>query len=142
MSHERTVARKHSPRGRQFGQGQPRATGRPKGAIGEKTIVQKIAGELHDVTQNRTSKRVSTYELLLITMRGLAMAGDLRASKWMTQYCLKTMPENDGNYGYLVVPETMSAEMWIEQARKHNETATNPELWDDPLTRIVEEMNN
>ena len=43
MTKQGKVGRGHPPVNRRFGRGQKRAAGRPKGALGEKAIVQKIA---------------------------------------------------------------------------------------------------
>ena len=124
-----TSGRGRPPTHRQFGHGQKRAAGRPKGAIGEKAIVQKIAGELHKVQQNGQAIEVNTIELLLISMRNLAMKGDLRASKWLTDYRARIIPEpgKDG-LGFLVVPETLPPEKFIEQEMFLNKFRTDPEL--------------
>jgi len=124
-----TSGRGRPPTHRQFGHGQKRAAGRPKGAIGEKAIVQKIAGELHKVQQNGQAIEVNTIELLLISMRNLAMKGDLRASKWLTDYRARIIPEpsKDG-LGFLVVPETLPPEKFIEREMFLNKFRTDPEL--------------
>jgi hypothetical protein len=98
----------------QFGQGQKRAAGRPRGAIGEKAIVQRIAGELHKIQQNGQSIEVNTIELLLISMRNLAMGGHLHAAKWLSDYRARITSDPD-NGGYLVVPEVMPVQQFIER---------------------------
>ena len=124
-----TSGRGRPPTHRQFGHGQKRAAGRPKGAIGEKAIVQKIAGELHKVQQNGQAIEVNTIELLLISMRNLAMKGDLRAAKWLTDYRARIIPEpsKDG-LGFLVVPETLPPEKFIEREMFLNKFRTDPEV--------------
>ena len=111
------------PAHHQFGQGQKRAAGRPRGAIGEKAIVQRIAGG--------QSIEVNTIELLLISMRNLAMGGHLHAAKWLSDYRAKITPDPD-NGGYLVVPEVMPEQQFIEQQMFLNKFRTNPELREDP----------
>ena len=113
---------------RRFGRGQKRAAGRPKGAIGEKTIVQKIAGELHKVQQNGQAIEVNTVELLFISIRNLAMKGELRASKWLTDHRTRIAPDPGEGGGYLVVPEDMPMEQFIEQEMFLNKFRTDPEL--------------
>jgi hypothetical protein len=119
------------PAHHRFGQGQKRAAGRPRGAIGEKAIVQRVAGELHKIQQNGQSIEVNTIELLLLSMRNLAMGGDLRAAKWLSDYRAKITPDPD-NGGYLVVPEVMPEQQFIEQQMFLNKFRTNPELREDP----------
>jgi hypothetical protein len=127
------VGRGHPPVNRQFGRGQKRAQGRPKGAVGEKAIVLKIAGELHEVTENGEKTQVTTYELLLKSMRNLAMSADLRAAKWLSNYLRPKIPEPDDSVGFLVVPETMPPHQFTEQMMLRNRFAANPELKEDPL---------
>lgn len=120
------------PAHHQFGQCQKRAAGRPKGAIGEKAIVQRIASELHKIQQNGQSIEVNTIELLLISMRNVAMGGHLQAAKWLSDYRAKITPDPD-NGGYLVVPEVMPEQQYIETEMFLNRFRTNPELREDPI---------
>jgi hypothetical protein len=62
-------------------------------------------------------------------MRNLAMKGDLRASKWLTDYRARIIPEpsKDG-LGFLVVPETLPPEKFIEREMFLNKFRTDPEL--------------
>jgi hypothetical protein len=131
MTKQQSTGRGRPPAHRQFGRGQKRAAGRPKGAIGEKAIVQKIAGESHKVKQNGREIEVNTMELLLISMRNLAMSGDLLAVKWLTDYRARILPETDHG-GFLVVPEGMPTEDWIRRATFLNKFRVNPELKEDP----------
>jgi hypothetical protein len=129
-----TSGRGRPPAHRQFGRGQKRAAGRPKGAIGEKALVQRIAGERHKVQQNGQAIEVNTIELLLISMRNIAMRGDLRAVKWLTDYRAKILPDA-GYGGFLVVPEPMPPEKFIERAMFLNIFRTNPELREEAALR-------
>src|SRR4030088_2707050 len=52
---------------RQFGQGQKRGKGRPRGATGMKTIVQNLARQMHHVPQ--FEKPITTVDLLLLQLR-------------------------------------------------------------------------
>jgi Family of unknown function (DUF5681) len=131
MTEQQNSGRGRPPAHRQFGRGQKRAAGRPKGAIGEKAIVQKIGGESHKVKQNGREIEVNTMELLLISMRNLAMSGDLRAAKWLTEYRGRILPEAD-NGGFLVVPEVMPIEEYIQRETFLNKFRTNPELKENP----------
>ena len=134
MSRQGKSGQGYPPVNRQFGRGQKRALGRLKGALGEKTIAQKIAGELHEITDHRESARVTTYELLLKSMRNLAMSADLRAAKWLSDFARRKTPDpHDDRSGFLVVPETMPEKLFIEQMMLRNKFATNPELNEDPL---------
>jgi uncharacterized protein DUF5681 len=131
MTEQQSAGRGRPPAHRQFGRGQKRAAGRPKGAIGQKAIVQKIAGESHNVKQNGREIEVNTMELLLISMRNLAMSGHLRAAKWLEDYRTRILPEA-GHGGFLVVPEVMPFEEYIRTETFLNKFRINPELKDDP----------
>jgi hypothetical protein len=131
MTEQQSSGRGRPPAHRQFGRGQKRAAGRPKGAIGEKAIVQKIAGESHKVKQNGREIEVNTMELLLISMRNLAMNGNLRAAKWLTDYRARILPEA-GEGAFLVVPEDMPPEEWARRVTFLSKSRINPELKEDP----------
>jgi Family of unknown function (DUF5681) len=131
MTKQEKVGRGHPPVNRQFGRGQKRAAGRPKGALGEKAIVQKIAAELHKVERNGETVEVTTLELLLLTMRNLAMKGDLKAARWLTEYRERVLA-SDARGGFLVVPEVMPIHEFIRQQEFLNRFRTNPELKENP----------
>ena len=132
MTEQPNAGRGRPPAHRRFGRGQKRAAGRPKGAVGEKAIVQKIASELHKIQQAGKSIEVNTIELLLISMRNLAMSGDLRAAKWLTDHRAKIAPDPGEGGGYLVVPEGSPPDKFIEREMFLNKFRTNPELKEDP----------
>ncbi|MGY3694620.1 MULTISPECIES: DUF5681 domain-containing protein [Bradyrhizobium] len=92
MSDSDKVGRCRPPKESQFGRGQRRASGRPKGARGENAIVQDIATELHRVQLNGREVEKTTAELLLISMRDLAMEGNLKAVKWLNEYRARLDP--------------------------------------------------
>jgi hypothetical protein len=128
MNKEHDSGRGDPPAHRQFGRGQKSAAGRPK--IGEKAIVQKIAGELHKIQQNGRTVEVNTMERLLISVRALAMSGNLRTAKWLEDYRARILPDPDQG-GFLVVPEEMPTEQLIETETSLNQFRTNPELKED-----------
>ena len=131
--------RGHPPPGRQFGRGQKRAAGRPKGAIGEKAIIQKIAGERHTIQQSGRQVEVNTVELLLLSMRNLAMSGHLQAAKWLSDYRARQLPQEGKGVGFLVVPEGMPTEQLVAREEFLNRFRTNPELKEDPLISAMNE---
>jgi hypothetical protein len=133
MSWQEKSGRGHPPSDHQFGRGQKRARGRPKGAVGEKSIAQEIAGEVHEVRENGESKRITTYELLLKSMRNLAMSTDLRAAKWLSDYFRRKVGDPDDGARLLIVPEEMPVEQWVRQAMLRNRFATDPELKEEPI---------
>ncbi|MBR0868011.1 DUF5681 domain-containing protein [Bradyrhizobium sp. YCK136] len=137
MSDDSKTGRRRPP-STQFRRGQKRAGGRPKGAIGEKAIVQKIAGERHRIQQSGRDVELNTIELLLLSMRNLAMSGHLQAAKWLGEYRERQLPQ-DKNVGFLLVPEAMPDEQYIAQQMFLNRFRTNPELKEDPLIAAMKE---
>jgi hypothetical protein len=135
------TGRGHPPPDRQFGRGQKRAGGRPKGAIGEKAVVQEIAGELHEIRENGKSAKVTTCELLLKSMRNLAMSADLRAAKWLSDYHRRKIGDPDESGQWLVVPEPMSDDRWIREQMVLNKFRTHPELREDPFFANCRKQN-
>ena len=124
------VGRNSPPIRRQFGQGQKRGKGRPRGAIGMKTIVQNLARQMHHVPQ--FEKPITTVDLLLLQLRILRLKGDLRALKFSDSYFARFQPIESEVGGWLVVPQTMSPEAFIERQMKLNQLRTDPSL-DDPF---------
>ena len=126
----RPVGPNSPPIGRQFGQGQKRGKGRPRGATGMKTIVQNLARQMHHVPQ--FEKPITTVDLLLLQLRILRLKGDLRALKFSDSYFARFQPIESEVGGWLVVPQTMSPEAFIERQMKLNQLRTDPSL-DDPF---------
>src|SRR4030081_2566499 len=124
------VGRNSPPIRRQFGQGQKRGKGRPRGATGMKTIVQNLARQMHHVPQ--FEKPITTVDLLLLQLRILRLKGDLRALKFSDSYFARFQPIESEVGGWLVVPQTMSPEAFIERQMKLNQLRTDPSL-DDPF---------
>ena len=138
MSSLEGAGRGRPPTNKRFGRGQKRSVGRPKGALGEKTIAQNVAHELHDLKQQGVAKRVTTYELLLVTMRGLAMTANLYAVKWLSEFSARRNIEPERRCGFLVVPQTLTPEEWKAQMERHNARhQENPEDRYDPLLRSI-----
>ena len=131
MSESGKVGKGRPPTKNQYGRGQRRGS-RPKGARGEKSIVRDIAGETHQVQSNGHKRIVTTFELLLISARDLAMGGNLKAAKWLNEYRATLNLEGDG-CGFMVVPETKPEEMFIKEMEFRNRYAKCPEMQDDPL---------
>ena len=130
------LGRNSPPTRRQFGQGQKRGKGRPKGAIGTKTIVQKLARRLHHVAQFENP--ITTVDLLLLQLRGLRLKGDIRALKFSDSYFAKFQPIERELGGWLVVPESMTSEAFSEREMKLNQLRTDPTLKDPFLNPPTE----
>ena len=65
--------------------------GRPRGAKGHKQIVRKIANEMHSVVEDGNRRKRSTFELVLLQLRNLAVQGNVQAFR---SYCEVFSPRN------------------------------------------------
>jgi hypothetical protein len=135
-NYRQPVGRNSPPIRRQFGQGQKRGKGRPKGATGMKTIVRNLARQMHHVPQFENP--ITTVDLLLLQLRILRLKGDIRALKFSDSYFARFQPLEGDVGGRLVVPETMPAEAFIEREMKLNQLRTDPTLNDPFLTHPVD----
>lgn len=126
------VGRNSPPIRRQFGQGQKRGKGRPKGATGLKTIVQNLARQMHHVPQYE--RPITTVDLLFLQLRILRLKGDVQALKFSDSYFAKFQPIESEAGGWLVVPQIMSPEAFVEQQMKLSQLGTDPSLNDPFLT--------
>jgi hypothetical protein len=122
------LGRNSPPIRRQFGQGQKRGKGRPKGAIGVKAIVQNLARRLHYVAQFENP--ITTVDLLLLQLRGLRLKGDIRALKFSDSYFARFQPIETELGGWVVVPESTTSEAFFEREMKLNQLRTDPTLKD------------
>lgn len=94
--------------------------GRPLGSKNRKTIVKKIANEMHTVTEEGRQRQRSTLELMLLTLRNRAAEGDVPAFDTYMKYLMKSEPqESNSKLGYLVVP----AQQTMEEAKVEGEKA-------------------
>jgi hypothetical protein len=132
-NYRQPVGRNSPPIGRRFGQGQKRGKGRPKGATGMKTIVRNLARQMHHVPQFENP--ITTVDLLLLQLRNLRLKGDIRAHD---SYFARFQPLESDVGGWLVVPESRSAEASREREMKLNQLRTDPTLNDPFLTRPVD----
>ncbi len=99
--------------------------GRPKGAKNRKTIVKVVANEMHSVTEAGKRRRLSTLELVLLSLRNMALEGkNVRAFDELHRLIKVYQPqETDDNCGYLVVPAVKTPEEAIAEGEKANAEA-------------------
>ena len=106
---------KHS-RFKQKQSGNPK--GRPLGAKGRKTIVEEIANEMHWVEEGGKPRNRSTLDLVLLSLRRLALEGDVRAFREYRGFLERYGPQEPLNPpGHLIVPEPIPREEWEKEAR-------------------------
>jgi Family of unknown function (DUF5681) len=99
--------------------GNPR--GRKKHARSRKAIVSMVANELHGASIEGMPDKISTLELVLLTLRDKAMKGNVSAFRSVQKLLDQYGPdETEQSYGVLLVPTPLSEREWIAQARKKN----------------------
>jgi len=101
-----------------------------------KTIVQNLARQMHHVPQFENP--ITTVDLLLWQLRILRLKGDIRALKFSDSYFARFQPVESDVGGWLVVPQSISAEAFVEREMKLNQLRTDPSLNDPLLTRPVD----
>jgi hypothetical protein len=113
------------PMTRRFKQGQSgNPSGRPRGSKNRKTIVKRIANEMHAVTEDGRRRRRSTLELMLLALRNRAAEGNFRAFRAFKKYLTKFEPQDTpSKLGFLVVPAGLTEEEFIKEAEKSNAEA-------------------
>jgi hypothetical protein len=111
---EENVGYGRPPKATRFQSGQSgNSKGRPKGAQGHKGIVEKVASELHRVTEGDTARWSSTLELILLSLRNRAAAADVKAFKAYSDLQARfEPPEATRQGGYIVVPEVLTEDEW------------------------------
>lgn len=110
----------HPPEDHQFNAGAAgnrNTQGRPRGSKNRKTIVRKIAGERHRVTENGRKVTRTTAELLLDRLRIMAIKGNPKAVKYF-QILLKRHEPDVNPYegcGFFFLTECAnSVDEWVE----------------------------
>ncbi len=113
------------PMKRRFKSGQSgNRRGRPRGSKNRKTIVRKIMNEMHTVTEDGRRRRRSTLELMLLALRNLVAAGNVRAFRAFMKFQAKYEPqESNSRLGCLVVPAGITPEEEIASSEKLNAEA-------------------
>jgi hypothetical protein len=92
--------------------------GRPRGARNRKKVLEEALLERHRVVQDGAPSLRSTCELILMTVRNLAMRGDLRAIGAFNQLLDSCDPDTSAeSHGIIVLPE-MDQESWEELTRQ------------------------
>ena len=120
-----TVGYGNPPMTRRFKQGQSgNPSGRPHGSKNHKTIVKRIANEMHAVTEDGRRRRRSTLELMLLALRNRAAEGNVPAFRALRKYLARFGPQDTpSNGGYLVVPAPVTPEEFAMEAEKANAEA-------------------
>src|SRR5688572_15389789 len=96
--------------------GNPR--GRPKGAVGVKSILERVLLEEHQVVERGKRRRRSILELLLLSLRDGAIAGKPRAVALFHELVLRFGPQEGSEQCYIFMPEPPSAEEQEAEAER------------------------
>jgi hypothetical protein len=120
-SSSQRVDRRNPPRATRFKPGQSgNPAGRPKGAQGRKKIVRDVLLEKREIKSQASEppRRLTVLEVILMVLREKAFRGDRRAIKTVQEFDAKysaiAEPPPEG-VGFLVVPERLTTEEWIEK---------------------------
>lgn len=101
------------PHGVRFGEGQPiNRGGRPRGSPNLKTLTRRVAMQRHHVTIDGKRCRKSTIELMVLSLKKKAAAGDVKAFKLQQSWLQKLAPRQERRTAVLIGPEQLDAEEW------------------------------
>ena len=102
--------------------------GRPKGSKNRKTIVKEVAKEMHVVRENGKRRRLSTLELVLFSLRNMALEDKkVQAFEELHRLIKAYQPQaTNDDVGYLVAPAEMTQEEWIAEQREKNKHRKQP----------------
>jgi hypothetical protein len=99
--------------------------GRPQGTKNRKTIVKAVANEMHSVTENGKRRRLSILQLVLLSLRNVALEGkNVRAFDEFHRLTKAYQPqEAGGDLGYIVLRADITPEEAIAEGEKANAEA-------------------
>lgn len=111
---EPRVGYKAPPKEHRFKKGKSgNPKGRPKGAEGKAKVARNVLWERHVISENDRRVTRTTIELVLLTLRQLAFAGNNRAFKVMEKLAAEYDPQKPKTpAGRLVVPGRLTPESW------------------------------
>jgi Family of unknown function (DUF5681) len=118
---ETPADRRNPPVANRFKPGQSgNPAGRPRGATGRKKAVRDVLLEkrMMRAANSTPPKQITTLELLFMVLREKAFKGDRRAITTLQDFDAKynrTAEPPPKGVGFLVVPERLTKEEWIER---------------------------
>ena len=90
-------------------------------------MVKEVANEMHSVTENEKRRRLSTFELVLFSLRNMALEGNkVQAFKVFHRLNKVYLPQATTDLGYLVAPADMAPEEWMAEQREKNKHRKRP----------------
>ena len=117
---EDQVGYRKPPRHSRFKPGQSgNPGGRRRGTKNRESLVKQIADEIHVVVEKGRRTQYTTLDLLLITLRNLALKGNARAGRLYDEAVAKHIPQPVSyRGGFIIMPETLPVEEWLVEAEK------------------------
>ena len=121
LADEPEVGYKQPPKHSRFKKGKSgNPKGRPKSSPGKRAILTRVFGEKRRLENQPRGARVwySLLELLVMALKQLAVSGHMAATKLFDKVSERHEPtQSDGEpkYGFLVVPEVLTEEEWVEK---------------------------
>ncbi|MBA4228652.1 MAG: hypothetical protein C0456_18765 [Hyphomonas sp.] len=120
------------PRAARFKRGQSgNPAGRPRKDRGQSAIAARVLGETQRLAGQPKGARVrfKTLEIVVMTMKQMAIAGQNAAAtlytSYMERYSRPAPPEHP--VGYLVVPEVLTEEEWEARYTPKDDPPDEPE---------------
>lgn len=117
---EYDIGYRRPPVATQFKKGQSgNPTGRPRTAKGERAIAERVLGEKQRLEGQPRGARVwyATLELIIMKLKALAAGGQPQATTLYAKVSARhgdSVPD-DRPIGFLVVPEVLTPEEWLEK---------------------------
>ena len=99
--------------------------GRPEGRKNRKTIVKAVANEMHSVTENGRRRRLSILQLVLLSLRNMALEGKTVRAFVEFHRLIKAyqLQEAGGGLGYIFLSADVTVEEAIVEGEKANAEA-------------------
>ena len=110
------------PKASQFKKGRSgNPGGRPPKTAGHRTIAARVLGEMQRLSgQSKGARlRYTTLEVIVMTLKQLTATGHAAASTLYMKCVARhgTQQEPDQPIGYIVLPEALTREEWVEIGR-------------------------
>ena len=125
---DKTQGRTLPPPEKQFLRGQSgNRAGRPRGAVSLTRMTRKIARKMHRVKIEGKFRKISTIDLLILKLNGLAAVGKPGApgvAGWLREQV--TSPEEVASAGILLVPAEVTPEQFMADEQIRNVGKVEP----------------
>ncbi|MGR3660524.1 MAG: DUF5681 domain-containing protein [Paracoccaceae bacterium] len=108
--------------------------GHKKGQTNMRTIVHRVAYELHSVVENGERRTLPAKDLIFKRLQGRSLSGDLEAKKLLDQIRARYQPEEKKLNPGLLIPPVLEPEDWLVRAEAARQRmfwvqSNRPQLW-------------